>query len=186
METLYSLIRMKEYLLVKCHHTATYWHVHRYLSWHAANNEHFFPCVRMECWFIHLFSSPHLFICCSYWFISMSVGEKTNNHTATVEYTSSKCNSSPQTLTSLLLPGVVTRTFEKHSVPCLQTECNINRIMHLTGGVDWCIDISVSSWSTHRSLYWSGVGCWLRVGQYIIGRVVFYRRSSIGQVSLNR
>ena len=105
METLYSLIRMKEYLLVKCHHTATNWHVHRYLSWHAANNKHFFSCVRMECWFIHLFSSPHLFICCSYWFISMSVGEKKNNHTATVEYTSSKCNSSPQTLTSLLLPG---------------------------------------------------------------------------------
>ena len=105
METLYSLIRMKGYLLVKCHHTATNWHVHRYLSWHAANNEHFFSCVRMECWFIHLFSSPHLFICCSYWFISMSVGEKKNNHTATVEYTSSKCNSSPQTLTSLLLPG---------------------------------------------------------------------------------
>ena len=76
METLYSLIRMKGYLLVKCHHTATNWHVHRYLSWHAANNEHFFPCVRMECWFIHLFSSPHLFICCSYRFISMSVGEK--------------------------------------------------------------------------------------------------------------
>ena len=62
--------------------------------------------------------------------------KKQNNHTATVEYTSSKFNSSPQTLTSLLLPGVVTRTFEKHSVPCLQTECNINRIMHLTGGVD--------------------------------------------------
>lgn len=104
METLYSLIRMKGYLLVKCHHTATNWHVHRYLSWHAANNEHFFSCVRMECWFIHLFSSPHLFICCSYWFISMSVGEK-KNHTATVEYKSSKCNSNPQTLTSLLLPG---------------------------------------------------------------------------------
>ena len=31
--------------------------------------------------------------------------KKKNNHTATVEYTSSKCNSSPQTLTSLLLPG---------------------------------------------------------------------------------
>ena len=97
---------MKGYLLVKCHHTATNWHVHRYLSWHAANNEHFFPCVRMECWFIHLFSSPHFFICCSYWFISMSVDEKkknNNNHTATVENTFSKHNSSPQTLTSLLL-----------------------------------------------------------------------------------
>lgn len=65
------------YSLVKCHHTATYWHVHWYLCWHPSNDEHFVSCVWVECWFIHLFCPPYLFISGSWRFFLLPV--KTRN-----------------------------------------------------------------------------------------------------------
>lgn len=65
----YLICRQMFYVLychrlpIKGHHTTCDSHVHGYLSWHSANQDHLFTSVWVKGWIIDIFCSPQVIFC---------------------------------------------------------------------------------------------------------------------------